>query len=185
MHMVINKKHVILASLVLGLGLAVYVNYQFAQSDQLLTPANTSVTEKNYGDAQLVDASDPIVESTGADADGEAYFAEAKVTRQRTRDESVETLTNMMSNAEIDPNIKAEMALKATELAQSIETEGKIENLIKAKGFQDCMVYYDTDSVDVVVKSQGLEAAQVAQMKDIILKETSIPAENISIVEIN
>ena len=77
------------------------------------------------------------------------------------------------------------MALKATEVAKSIETEGKIENLIKAKGFDDCMVYYDTEGVDVVVKTDGLEAAQVAQMKDIILKETSIPVENISIVEIN
>ncbi len=47
------------------------------------------------------------------------------------------------------------------------------------------MVYYDTEGVDVVVKTDGLEAAQVAQMKDIILKETSIPVENISIVEIN
>lgn len=185
MHMVINKKHVILASLVLGLGLAVYVNYQFATDDKLMSPASTSVTsEKNYGDAQLVDANDPSVDNAGGTA-GEAYFAEAKVTRQRTRDESVETLTNMMENAEIDPNIKAEMALKAAELAKSIETEGKIENLIKAKGFTDCMVYYDTDNVDVVVKTEGLEAAQVAQMKDIILKETSIPVENISIVEIN
>ena len=185
MHIVINKKHVILASLVLGLGLAVYVNYQFAADDKLMSPASTSVTsEKNYGDAQLVDANDPSVDNADGTA-GEAYFAEAKVTRQRTRDESVETLTNMMENAEIDPNIKAEMALKAAELAKSIETEGKIENLIKAKGFTDCMVYYDTDNVDVVVKTEGLEAAQVAQMKDIILKETSIPVENISIVEIN
>ena len=185
MHMVINKKNVILASLVLGLGLAVYVNYQFAADDKLMSPASTSVTsEKNYGDAQLVDANDPSVDNADGTA-GEAYFAEAKVTRQRTRDESVETLTNMMENAEIDPNIKAEMALKAAELAKSIETEGKIENLIKAKGFTDCMVYYDTDNVDVVVKTEGLEAAQVAQMKDIILKETSIPVENISIVEIN
>lgn len=184
MHMVINKKQIILASLVLGLGLAVYVNYQFAQTDKIISPTSTAVeSEKNYGDAQLVDANDPSVDNTGVD--GEAYFAEAKVTRQRSRDESVETLTNMMENAEIDPNIKAEMALKAAEMAKSIETEGKIENLIKAKGFTDCMVYYDTEGVDVVVKTPGLEAAQVSQMKDIILKETSIPVENISIVEIN
>lgn len=184
MHMVLKKKQVILASLVVGLGLAVYVNYQFSQNDQLLTPTSALEAEKNYGDAQLVDKTgteNPL--ETGID--GEAYFAEAKVTRQRSRDESVETLTNMMANAEIDPNIKAEMALKATEIAKSIETEGKIENLIKAKGFADCMVYYDTEGVDVVVKTNGLEPAEVAQMKDIILKETSVPVENISIVEIN
>ena len=166
MNMIIGKKQIILASLVVGLGLAVYINYQFAQSDGALTATSAIESDKNYGDAQLVDANDPTVE----DIDGEAYFAEAKVTRQRSRDESVETLKNM---------------LKATEIAKSIETEGKIENLIKAKGFEDCMVYYDTESVDVVVKTDGLQPEQVSQMKDIILKETSIPAENISIVEIN
>ena len=181
MNMIIGKKQIILASLVVGLGLAVYVNYQFAQSDGALTATSVLETDKNYGDAQLVDSNDPAL----AGVDGEAYFAEAKVTRQRSRDESVETLKNMMADAQVDPDIKAEMALKATEIAQSIETEGKIENLIKAKGFEDCMVYYDTEKVDVVVKTEGLEADQVAQMKDIIIKETSIPVENISIVEIN
>ena len=181
MNIIIEKKQIILASLVVGLGLAVYINYQFAQSDGALTATSAIESDKNYGDAQLVDANDPTVE----DIDGEAYFAEAKVTRQRSRDESVETLKNMMASADVDPDIKAEMALKATEIAKSIETEGKIENLIKAKGFEDCMVYYDTESVDVVVKTDGLQPEQVSQMKDIILKETSIPAENISIVEIN
>lgn len=185
MNMIINKKHVILASLVLGLGLAVYVNYQFSSADKLLSPASTAVeSEKNYGDAQLVDANDPSVDSTGNL--GEAYFAEAKVTRQRARDESVETLKNMMQDEQIDPDIKAQMALKATELAESIEVEGMMENFIKLKGIPECMVYYDTESVDVVVKSkEGLEAAQVAQIKQVVLDATDIPVEKISIVEIN
>ena len=179
MNMLIGKKQIILASLVVGLGLAVYVNYQFAQTDSLVV-GSTLETEKNYGDAQLVDAGEESLEGS----DGEAYFAEAKVTRQRSRDESVETLKTMMADAAVDPDIKAEMALKAAEIAQSIETEGKIENLIKAKGFEDCMVYYDTEQVDVVVRSDGLEPEQVAQMKEIILQETQVPVENISIVEI-
>lgn len=93
MNMIIGKKQIILASLVVGLGLAVYVNYQFAQADGMLT-ATSAVEEsdKNYGDAQLVDSKDPSV-----DSDGEAYFAEAKVTRQRSRDESVETLKDRKS----------------------------------------------------------------------------------------
>ncbi len=180
MNMIIGKKQIILASLVVGLGLAVYVNYQFAETDGALIATTQAVEEdKNYGDAKLVDANDPNV-----DTDGEAYFAEAKVTRQRSRDEAVETLKNMLADAEIDADMKAEMAMKATEVAKSIETEGKIENLIKAKGFEDCMVYCDTEGVDVIVKTDGLQAEQVSQLKDIILQETSIPVENISIVEI-
>lgn len=181
MNMIIGKKQIILASLVVGLGLAVYVNYQFAQTDGELTAASAAESNKNYGDAQLVDANDPSVDGM----DPEAYFAEAKVTRQRSRDEAIETMKDMLTDASIDANMKAEMVLKATELSKSVETEGKIENLIKAKGFEDCMVYYDTEAVDVVVKTEGLQPEEVAQMKDIILDETSVPVENISIVEIN
>ena len=60
-----------------------------------------------------------------------------------------------------------------------------MENLIQAKGFDECMVYYDTDRVDIVVKTKGLTDDEVMQMRDIAIRETSVPVENISIVEIN
>ena len=70
-------------------------------------------------------------------------------------------------------------------MAQAIEKEGKIENMIKAKGFTECMVYYDTERVDVIVKTNGLLTNEVAQMKDIIIKEVTVPDENIAIIEVN
>ena len=44
------------------------------------------------------------------------------------------------------------------------------------------MVYYDTDRVDIVVKTEGLTDEEVMQMRDIAIRETSVPVENISIV---
>jgi stage III sporulation protein AH len=92
----------------------------------------------------------------------------------------------MLGEADLDSTQKAELALEAAALAKSIETEGKIENLLKAKGFEECMVYYDTKKVDIIVKSgaDGLKDEQVAQMQDVVLGEVEIPAENIRIVEV-
>ncbi len=176
MNMIIGKKQIILAALVLALGAAVYLNWTFSNNGGDLKLTGAAEGDKNYGDSQFVS-------ELKDEEDGESYFAEAKLSRQRSRDEAVETLAEMLQDANLDTATKAELALKATELAKSIETEGKIENLIKAKGFQDCMVYYDTEKVDVIVKSEGLLLNEVAQMKDIILEETSIPAENIKIIE--
>ena len=78
-----------------------------------------------------------------------------------------------------------ELALRAASIADAIEAEGKIETLIRAQGFSECMVYCDADRVDVVVHTEGLAANEVAQMKDIILSETSVPNENISIIEVS
>ena len=136
---------------------------------------STLETDKNYGDSQYVDI--------GEDAD--AFFAEAKISRQKTRDEAVQTLKNLIESDAITPEQRTELALKTTSMAEAIEKEGKIENLIKAKGFKDCMVYYDTQRVDVIVKTEGLLTNEVAQMKDIIVKEVTVPDENIAIIEVS
>ncbi len=80
---------------------------------------------------------------------------------------------------------KNEATVKANALSDNIETEGAIENLIKAKGFEDCLAYVDEDSgpANVVVKTEGLDETQAAQIADIIVGETKLKMENISIVE--
>jgi len=178
MNMIIQKKHIVLASLVVGLSIAVYLNWVYSGSDNGLSVTGKLDTAKNYGDAQFVDKQTTDVKDT------EAYFAQAKTKRQKSRDEAIDTLKTMLKEAKITDEQKSELTLEAAALAKSIETEGKIENLIKAKGFEDCMVYYDTVKVDVIVKTDGLLSNEVAQMKDIIIKETNVPVENISIVEV-
>lgn len=186
MNMIIGKRQIILAALVLGLGIAVYLNWQYSQVAVEL-PVTNAIEDStlNYGEAQYVDS--PAV-ATGEDVqepDEETYFVEAKLSRQKARDEAVETLAVMLSDAELDAEQRAVLALRAADLADSIEKEGKIENLIKAKGFTDVMVYYDTERADVIVKTSGLLANEASQIKDIILKETEIAAGDISIVEVN
>ncbi|MGI6403949.1 MAG: SpoIIIAH-like family protein [Oscillospiraceae bacterium] len=183
MNMIIGKRQIILAALVLGLGIAVYLNWQYSQVAVEL-PITEAIEQggPNYGEAQYVDL--PQGDVAGA-PDDETYFVEAKLSRQKARDEAVETLAMMLADAELDSEQKAQLAMRAADLADSIEKEGKIENLIKAKGFTDVMVYYDTQRADVILKTSGLLANEAAQIKDIILKETQIAPENISIVEIN
>lgn len=196
MNMIVGKKQIVLASLVVALGVAVYLNYQFAGEDLALVTANTeSVQEisvkdemeetENYGDAQFVDTKEVEQESTEASAQGDAeYFSQARLTRTKTRDEAAAALQVMLSDVELAQEQKTELAEQASALAQSIETEGKIENLIKAKGFQECMVYCSDEKVDVIVKSPELQQGDVVQIRDIILEQTEIPVENISIVPV-
>ena len=173
MNMVLGKRQIVLAALVMGLGCAVYLNWEYTKMDTSVGAA-VAETGKNYGDAQFVSSEKQ-----------DAYFAEAKLSRTKSRDEAAEALGEMLADAALESEQKAELAMKATELAQSIEVEGKMENLIQAKGFDECMVYYDTDRVDIVVKTKGLTDDEVMQMRDIAIRETSVPVENISIVEIN
>ena len=78
----------------------------------------------------------------------------------------------------------ADATNKIVEISQQIEDESKIETLIKAKGFENCVVYLDDESANVVVQTSGLAVEQAAQIKNIVLSEKDIKAENITIQEV-
>ena len=198
MNMIVGKKQLVLASLVVALGVAVYLNYQFAGEDLDLVTANAQQTtqelsteegeQENYGDAQFVDTKEVSSEETqetslqAESAVGdEEYFSQARLTRTKTRDEALQV---MLSDVNLDQEQKDELTAQASAMAQSIETEGKIENLIKAKGFAECMVYCSNEKVDVIVKSPELQEGDVVQIRDIVLEQTEVPVENISIVSV-
>jgi len=188
MNMIIGKRQIILASLVVGLGIAVYLNWQYTNASLDLESTNLLDEAINYGEAQYVDSTQDgeagTAEIAEVDKNNETFFVEAKLSRTKARDEAVETLAAMLQDASLDAQQKTDLAIRAANLADSIEVEGKIENLIKAKGFTDVMVYYDAERADVIVKTDGLEVAEASQIRDIILKETSISPEKISIVEV-
>lgn len=180
MNVIVGKKQIMLSALVLALGIAVYLNYQYSMVGQGEFPVTDIAATSTDGSELTEDLAE--TEETY----GEAYFAEAKLSRSRSRDEAVEALSTMLSDAALEVDQKAQLALEAAELARSIETEGKIENLIKAKGFAECMVYFDSEKADIIVKSseEGLNDEQVAQIHDAVIGETELSAENIRIVEV-
>ena len=194
MNMIVGKKQIVLASLVVALGVAVYLNYQFAGQDLDLVTANAGTTQEisvqeeereNYGDAQFVDSKEISrdTEMSAVQNDSE-YFSQARLTRTKTRDEAAAALQVMLSDSALAQEQKEELTAQASAMAMSIETEGRIENLIKAKGFEECMVYCSDEKVDVIVKSSERKEGEVVQIRDIILDETRVPVENISIVPV-
>lgn len=174
---ILRKRQLVLALLVACLGGAIYLNYAFESGNGSYDLSSMEVS-KNYGESQWVDSP---AENIPLDME---YFEEAKLNRETTRDEAVQTLKTMLSDTELSKDQQESLTEDAKLMAKAIETEGKIENLIKAKGFSECMAYYDGESVSVVVKSEGLEKEQVAQIKDIVIENAGVMAENISIVEV-
>jgi len=189
MNMILNKKHIILAALVLALGVAVYLNFVFAERDGLVE-GEDMVTDKNYGDAEFVDEdeeADAAADEVQSVAAGSS-FEEARLSRTRARDEAIETLKQIFTDLNAEDaqggEEAAQAAMEAVGLARSIESESKIENLILAKGFEECLVYISEDSAEVAIKSEGLLANEVSVIKDLILQETNLTAENIKILEV-
>lgn len=185
MNMIISKKHIVLSALVLALSVAVYLNWEYVKTNGDTFENTNKVAVDGMVDVGPADGF--LEESGGVDdaaAYGEAYFAEAKLSRTKARDEAADALKYMLADANLTTDQMTQLTMEAASIAKSIETEGKIENLIKAKGFEECMVYLEDDKIDVLVKCSDMTDSEAAQIKDVILGEVEVPDKNISIIEI-
>lgn len=197
MNVIMGKRQIILGALVIALGLAVYLNWSFSEAGNDLTATGLSASsDKNYGDAQYVGGSGLNADdamSAAADggdtssiqtAEGSEYFVSARLTREQSRQEALDVLKDVLSDVKVDEAAQTEAIAASAKIAESIELEAKAENLIKAKGFADCMVYLDDGKANVVVQAEELAESQVMQIKDIVSSTANISASNITIVQV-
>lgn len=142
------------------------------------TAAEGDTADKNYGEAQLVSVS----EDTGTE-----FFESARLNREKSRDEALDTIEKTLKSASLSNEEKQ----TATETLQAqitnIELEAELETLIKAKGFVDCVVMLGADTADVTVMTENdaLTAAEVTQIRDVILSKCpDVKAQGITVVEV-
>lgn len=177
--LIIGKKQIIMTCLTLMLAVAVYINYTTApeiKESENIVSVSDDKDIANYGDTEFVNAE--------VDASADDYFAQARLDKMNNRDEAVQTLQSMIGGGDITADEQVVKALDAVEVSKLIESEGTIESLVKAQGFQDCVAYLDGESAKVVVKTEGLDKAQAAAIKDIIIGQSDVSAENIRIFEV-
>ena len=193
-----SKRQLTILTLILALGVAVYLNWEYAKTDSsFVLPTQTQAEEdallanaqaedapvmealpdKNYGEAQLVSVSENS---------SDQYFETARLTRTKTRDEALDKLQQSLKATGLTEEEKAQLKDTLSSTISNISLESDIENLGKAKGFADCVVFIDGENVDLAVKTgpEGLSKNEVAQLRDIILGKVQTSAQNISIVEV-
>ena len=69
-------------------------------------------------------------------------------------------------------------------LIEQMEQELVVEGLIKAKGFEDCVVTISDTDVNAVVKGGELTETEVAQIVEIIQSQLNTRLENIKIIPV-
>ena len=157
------------------LGEAEFVNNNTASSLTSSTEENTSSSPAD-GDSSSSSASN-------ISSSAEQYFAQAKVSRQQARDDAVDSLKEIIDSVQSSESAKAEAVKQAAEIAKNIEQESNIENLIKAKGFAECLAFLQNGECSVVVSSTGLLDNEAITIKDIVAGQSGISYDKIKIVE--
>lgn len=195
-----NTRKATAITLAAALVIAVYLNWQYARTgvtleedavnvsavsqetvpvtDELMTEAEAvSSANKNYGEAQLVSV---------ANNSGSKFFEEARLKRTKAHDEAMDSIQKALKSASLSTEEQKEYTSQLTGNLADLNAENEIETLVKAKGFADCLCFLQSGRADLTVMTSGdaLTAAQVAQIRDIVLSKSSVTAQNITVVEV-
>lgn len=202
--MTFGKRQLVIAALVVALGAAVYLNWQFSGNDPVAvagteesstkqlgqtTYVNTEVTSSQTSESEsrteesskkTTDKTQPVVAD---DADLSGHFADEKTKRSQSDAKAVETLSDIIEAASSSEGAKKEAVAAAEELAKNIKAQSDIESEIKSKGFEDVFVSINNDSCNVLVYGGKLDDAAAITIKDIVNRQAGTAFDKITVSE--
>lgn len=142
-----KKKIIVLASMVALLVLTGCLNYFLNRPSSQSAGADSSVT---YSD----------------------YFAASRADRDSSRSETVMYYEAIIKNEAASETAKQNAETELAAVVSGMKTEQQLETLIKALGFEDCLVTVGKENISVIVKSDEMTGEEIARVLDVVMTET-------------
>ena len=173
MHVLIGKRQLVLAGLVVILGLAVFANWYLSNNGLPLSPegaADAANPTPADGAASFVSAGDTA-----------EYFSNAKLNREVSLSSALEQLEAVMASADASAEDVQTVREQIAALTAAAKTETDIESLVTAQTGSECVAVAGEDTIEVIVPKETLSDASVLLISDIIRSVCGTKYENIRI----
>lgn len=175
-----KQKGIVIVSLVMCLVILASANYIYTSSQNKVPDIPTTKDETADADdnKETGKQDDKDVETVS----GGNYFESYRTNRQSIRDLEMRYVQTVADNDKSDAAVKKEAEARLVEIASQMETELKIESLIKAKGFDDVVAFVEDGAINIVVKAETLSANDATKILKIVVDETGEQSENVTII---
>lgn len=179
------KRNIVVGTMAVLVCAAVGLNWKYS-SEEAVQKAEEAGT-KILGEAALVSGQEEGTLAESTVYEGDDYFASARLTRQQARDSAISLLEDAAKQEDADQSVANQASESIQVLASYTLKEAQIENLVTAKGYQDCVAFMGDDSLSIVVSTKDgeLNATDVAKITDIAMTETGYAANAIRIMAAN
>ncbi|MBE5757376.1 MAG: SpoIIIAH-like family protein [Clostridiales bacterium] len=112
------------------------------------------------------------------------FFSNYRDDRTDTRNQEILYLDAIIASEATSAEAKANAEAERLNLVTSMDMVMTIENLIKAKGFDDVVVSTSSGNISVIVETAGLTNNEVAQIVDVVKNNSNYSIDNIKIIEV-
>lgn len=126
----------------------------------------------------------PSTEKTVAAAN---YFTQYRTERSSSRNEQILQLDSIIGSADSSAETLGEALDMKLKLTAVMERELLLENLIKAKGYEDAVVTIGLTSgnINVIVKDNDFQQADAVAIYTILQDEAAATPENVKIIPVS
>ncbi len=207
----LKKNQIIIFVIALMLVSAGYLNYTSLHADNTIAASvqtNQILEMAGIGDAQLVSSNHVVEENTIQEeqqtqvnevaniqtntitansnqteqkTEETEYFTASKLSRDTMYSQMLESYQKILENAEIPETQKT---IAQNEIKNINTTRNAImisENLIQNKGFENVLIFMNSDSANIIVEADELTTEQIAQIQNIVTRELNVKIENVHI----
>ena len=182
--MKIKKRHIVLAAMILALGAAVYLNWQYADAGSLIAPTAKELGEVAYVNAEAEATEDEVKAASKEQSDNASYFAQAKIERQQSQDTAVNLAKEVLTLTESTDEAKTEAVKQLSDMENRFLAQSNIEGVLKAKGFSECVCFISEEGCSVAVKSSELKDNSPLIIKDAVQSQYETDFNDITIIEV-
>lgn len=175
MHVLLGKKQIVLAALVVALGLAVFVNWYYTGTDTRIFPEGSD----NTGNISL-DVPDGTAQLVNGEGESE-FFSEIRLQRDTAHASALEELQAVLASATGETEASVSTANAIEKLQNEIKMESDIESLVTGKTGSDCIAVISENTVEIVVPTAALSDTNVLTISDVVNEVCAKKYENIKI----
>lgn len=186
--MIMRKKQLLSATLVIALGAAVAVNWYYTKNPVGVTEQTTTEQSVSGSLGESLSVGNSSVEGETTEqaqsvmAKG-SFFAAERLKRDETYDELIEDVEDALESDSLSAEKQDEISDMLDKYMRNMKAQSDTESLISAKTGGDCLVVINDEVCQVILEKNTLNDTVILQITDIIEKNTNISAKNLTIIE--
>ena len=188
--MKIWKRNAVVVTVILFVCVSLYLSWSYNKEEELALQNDPgAIADVRAKDDSVIRPEAEAGDSAANPGESEApskndYFSQERLRRQKARDSVLTLLKEVASQEGAEQAAKDAMSTQVELLARYAMAEARIEGLVMAKGFAECVAFLNEASINIVVAAPegGLLATDVAKIRDIVIQEAKLSAADITIV---
>lgn len=173
---VFSKRVLTIAGLVVLLVITGIINIALSGGKSDLAPTENEMPVQNSQES--IDA---IAIDMSASKTIMQYEAQRKIDRQK----ELQYLNEIIADDNVDAKTSTTANDEKLSLVSAMDNENIITQLLGAKGFDDIAVVCGKDSVNVMINKKDISDAKIAQILDVVLRETLVTSDRVKIIPVD